>query len=266
MSRTEGRRVDVETSALFDSMVEVGLVDFPTAQVSPPVILAPEVLPFGQIGPRRFEALTARFATIVQEHATARLFGTPGQKQYGVDVIARTQDGRYLAYQCKCVREFRPAHLRQAVNEFANNPPLGIDHLTIVVACEGDRTDLELELVQLRRRYAGLTLEPLYGRELSAMLRGHPEIVQESFGPIWANVFCTFGPGRRTGPAKDSRPNQLPAALGDFTGRRAEMASLTALATTCAERRTTAAVGVIVGVGGAGKTTLAVQAAHNLPW
>jgi hypothetical protein len=83
------------------------LLDLPTAHVPPPVILAPEVLPFGQIGPRRFEALTARFATAVQGHAVARLSGTSGQKQYGVDVIARTADGRCLASQCTCVREFR---------------------------------------------------------------------------------------------------------------------------------------------------------------
>jgi tetratricopeptide (TPR) repeat protein/transcriptional regulator with XRE-family HTH domain len=59
---------------------------------------------------------------------------------------------------------------------------------------------------------------------------------------------------------------QLPADVADFTGRREEMRVLTSLLTGNGDRRHPGAVVVsaVTGPGGAGKTTLAVHAAHQV--
>lgn len=58
--------------------------------------------------------------------------------------------------------------------------------------------------------------------------------------------------------AKLLRPAQLPADIGDFTGRAAEVGELTAVV----RPGRTVVVSAIAGIGGVGKTRLAVRAAH----
>jgi hypothetical protein len=62
------------------------------------------------------------------------------------------------------------------------------------------------------------------------------------------------------------RPSQLPADIGDFTGRETQVAHLSALLVGEEEAGSTGAVRIAVvnGAGGLGKTTLAVHAAHRV--
>jgi tetratricopeptide (TPR) repeat protein/transcriptional regulator with XRE-family HTH domain len=63
-----------------------------------------------------------------------------------------------------------------------------------------------------------------------------------------------------------SVPRQLPAAVADFTGRAAELATLTKILDTAADRGTTGTVVIsaIGGTAGVGKTALALHWAHNV--
>lgn len=68
-------------------------------------------------------------------------------------------------------------------------------------------------------------------------------------------------------PATDSLPMpwQLPPAVPDFTGRAAQIeAILSALRVPAAPVNTTVGLVAVTGMGGIGKTTLAIQAAHKL--
>jgi tetratricopeptide (TPR) repeat protein/transcriptional regulator with XRE-family HTH domain len=68
----------------------------------------------------------------------------------------------------------------------------------------------------------------------------------------------------RSGGAAPGVPRQLPPAVGDFTGRSAELAALTGLLDRSAEQRAEAVViSAIGGTAGVGKTALAVQWAHT---
>jgi DNA-binding SARP family transcriptional activator len=79
--------------------------------------------------------------------------------------------------------------------------------------------------------------------------------------PLQASVVNTPGPAR--GPAG---PVQLPADTADFTGRDAQVASLCdELAREPDDARPGAVtIAVVTGMGGVGKTTLAIHAAHRL--
>jgi DNA-binding SARP family transcriptional activator/tetratricopeptide (TPR) repeat protein len=69
------------------------------------------------------------------------------------------------------------------------------------------------------------------------------------------------GPVRLPGPSHLPAPAQLPAAAGDFTGRSAQVRQIRSLLTT--DRAPDAvSVMVITGIGGVGKSALAVHAAH----
>ena len=70
-------------------------------------------------------------------------------------------------------------------------------------------------------------------------------------------------PAAGASPAPVAVPRQLPAAAGHFTGRRAEVAELTAMLDPARADGAATAVAVIDGPPGAGKTALAVHWAHR---
>ncbi len=65
------------------------------------------------------------------------------------------------------------------------------------------------------------------------------------------------------GTAEAAVPRQLPAAVAHFTGRRAQYATLTALARPAPDDPATVVMMVITGTAGVGKTALAVHWAHQ---
>jgi len=68
----------------------------------------------------------------------------------------------------------------------------------------------------------------------------------------------------RPGGAPMARPAQLPAALADFTGRSTDVAWLAGVLASAGERWGVVPAGVVTGLGGIGKTSLAVHVAHQV--
>lgn len=71
-------------------------------------------------------------------------------------------------------------------------------------------------------------------------------------------------PVRQLQDVDSAQPRMLPPALGDFTGQQVELAEIEAVLRTNRASDEPAAVVTISGLGGTGKTALAVQAAHRL--
>jgi len=106
------------------------------------------------------------------------------------------------------------------------------------------------------------------------LAEAHLKVLRQEIPP--APALAAHGPapdpsgpaGPRNRAAADPVPRQLPAAVCHFTGRAAEMKTLSALASQAAAITTAAgdggtAISVISGTAGVGKTALAIQFAHR---
>jgi transcriptional regulator with XRE-family HTH domain len=137
------------------------------------------------------------------------------------------------------------------------------------------------EVLRGRRRAARLTLEQLAevsgvsARTLSDLERGRSTGPQRRTVTALADALVLAGDARKefVELARDGRlqdhwtrsagVGELPRLVDDFTGRAAELAWMSELAS-AGSSQGVAGVGLITSAGGMGKTTLAVRAAHEL--
>ncbi len=77
------------------------------------------VLPFSDLPWERFEQfahdLLSAFPGIRAE--TSHRYGTEGQKQSGIDLFVRGQDGKVWAFSCKRYKNYQPHHVRKHIEE-----------------------------------------------------------------------------------------------------------------------------------------------------
>jgi hypothetical protein len=98
-------------------------------------------LPFTELEWRDFERLCRRLALLrgVVEHALA--YGTPGQAQYGIDILVRFADGAYEVWQTKRYKAMQPAELKAAVSLFLSHRWKDkARKIVLAVACNLDAT------------------------------------------------------------------------------------------------------------------------------
>lgn len=156
-------------------------------EVTPPVAALTAELPFLDIGWENFECLLERILEDVEGLRHVRRYGTPGQSQNGIDIIAKDSYGKTVALQSKRYQKFSASNIRKAVQKFSLPQA---DRLIIAVACEVRETSAVNELHQQIEEVKPVDLELWDALKLSKILRGKPEIVIEFFGEEWASHFC----------------------------------------------------------------------------
>lgn len=137
------------------------------------------------------------------------------------------------------------------------------------------------QVLRRLRRAVGLTQEELAARAglsvqgIGALERGERRFPHQGTVDLLIAALDLSGERRRLlqdAVPRRSRPGaelerdgprQLPLAVGDFTGRQAEQEVLTGLLAGAGERPAVV-VAAVTGMGGVGKTTLAVQVGHRL--
>jgi len=134
------------------------------------------------------------------------------------------------------------------------------------------------KLLRSCRRAAGLTQEELAERSglsvraVSDMERGRTARPYPRSARMMVDALCLTGPAREeflsaADPAdgffRPAEPRQLPADVNRFSGRTRELAALHELTHSVSGAKEAAAVIVISGTAGSGKTTLAVHWAHQ---
>jgi len=180
----------------------------PPSEIAPPIV-DPQIqtLNLHALAWPNFQKLVVRIARDVEGHREAFEYGTPGQAQHGLDVIAIGDDTSVHAYQARDVETFSEADLERTVADFAaGKRPYDPSRFVIVVACNTDRTQLRDKLKELRGRHQDDFAIDLYGDAmLSDLLREQPDIVQQFFGRATAERFCVG-----VAPSPSGQSGQLP--------------------------------------------------------
>ncbi|WP_322920656.1 hypothetical protein [Nocardioides renjunii] len=164
-----------------------------------------DILPLDQLEWTDFEGLLWRVLRDVEGLRNPQIYGLPGQKQLGLDMVAEEADGSGIALQSKDVKQFGPARIAAAVDAFRSTTrPFPVSKFIIAVSCQVRSTAAVDRFKALRAELRPIDLIMWDQRELSVMLKGAPHIVIEYFGNLVAEAFCRpFVVGTTVVPSHD---------------------------------------------------------------
>lgn len=153
-----------------------------------------QVLPFGELSWEDFERLCLRLVVLEADVEHCQPYGTRGQWQGGIDIYARRRLGeKYAVYQCKRVKEFGPAQIKDAVGKFLKGDWVECAD-TFVLCTSNDLTTSQsadaIEEQNAILSVKGISLLPWDSNKLSEKLKGLPKLVDDFFGREWVRVFC----------------------------------------------------------------------------
>lgn len=166
----------------------------PTTDIAPPVDTLAVSLPISKLTWEDFERLCLRLARVQSDVVGARMYGTPGQSQGGIDLFAHLSESeKYRVYQCKRVKSLEPSLIVAAVDKFLEGS--WAERATELVLCSSDelRTAEREEAFETQRKRlkeCGITLLPWMAQEVSDLLRARADIVHDFFGQPWVERFC----------------------------------------------------------------------------
>lgn len=167
-----------------------------SAGLAPPIRTAPAALPLGQLAWEDFERLCVRLAALDGDPEFCHLYGTRGQAQQGIDLYARTAEGRYTTYQAKRYEVLEPGDISAAVKKFLDGT--WKSRSTRFVFCtttSATRTELleEIETQDKALRAEGIEFDVWDEDRLSTRLKSQPRLVLDFFGRAWVREFCDVG-------------------------------------------------------------------------
>lgn len=178
--------------------------------VPPPTISRSQTLPFLDLGWQDFERLVLRLVRRQENIKDCALYGTPGQAQEGIDILAVGANSEEVTcYQCKNVVEFGARDVRNAVVTFLEGKwAEEASTFVLCVASSLDSTQLQDEIFKLRQKLElqDITLVIWDGSAaggLSELLKTLPELVDDFFGRGWVNSFN----GEEAGASLRDRPD-----------------------------------------------------------
>ena len=147
----------------------------------------------------RFQGLCRDLYMIEPEYITAEVFGTPGQLQRGVDILAIRRGGEGTAVgQCKRVTPdaLRPALLKQATRDFLEHlaywQERNVQRFILFVAPDTSRTQIQEESLRQRDAFKELgIMYELWGEaKIVSKLRSQPGITENYLGAVWRDTLC----------------------------------------------------------------------------
>lgn len=164
---------------------------------NPPVETRAQGLPFNGLTWQNFERLILRLVRCEGTVLDCEIYGTPGQAQDGIDVLAtpKTEPTKRICYQCKKVEEFDPIDIRKAVDAFLDGRWAGqTKEFVICVARPLESTAQVAEISAQRDRLqaAGISFVIWDGSSaglLCEKLKLQPALVDDFFGRPWVSVF-----------------------------------------------------------------------------
>ena len=169
------------------------LTDPVGAAPPPPVQSRASKLPFESLAWENFERLCRRLAECRGNVEQAQAYGTPGQAQFGIDILVRLTDGTFEVWQTKRHREFHPSDVREATRLFLKHKwAAQAQKFVLAVACDLDGTAVvdAIETARDQLREKAILFEPVGQSGLTDRLRMEPTIVDDFFDRPWVRVVC----------------------------------------------------------------------------
>ena len=164
---------------------------------SPPVETRAQGLPFNELTWQNFERLILRLVRRESSVLDCEIYGTPGQTQEGIDVLAipEAEPAKRICYQCKKVEEFDPPDIRKAVDAFLNGRwAEQAKEFVLCVARPLESTTQVTEISAQRERLqrSGISFviwDGSKGGRLCEKLKLQSALVDDFFGRSWVNAF-----------------------------------------------------------------------------
>lgn len=149
-------------------------LDVEPSVVSPPTKTRKQTLPFGDLSWENFERLCYRLAHAEGDVEDARIYGTSGQAQEGIDLYVRRISGDYATWQCKRYRKITATNLKSFVTIFLEGEWAKRSKVfRLAVAESMNKTSLANEIERQRARCAkqNIIFESLDADRLSLLLK-----------------------------------------------------------------------------------------------
>jgi hypothetical protein len=116
--------------------------------------------------------------------ATCEIYGTRGQRQLGIDLLAHCKNGSGIEVgQCKCYENIGAAEIEEASDDFfrhlAHWKARGVKRFILFVACDLDKTQHQEKILEQKPRFAleGILYEAWSARVLRQKLSPHRDVV-----------------------------------------------------------------------------------------
>ncbi|WP_018347508.1 tetratricopeptide repeat protein [Longispora albida] len=159
-----------------------------------PVVVDPKlaVLPFGDLSWEGFECLARSTIEVAEGMTVSRLYGTPGQRQKGIDAFAQDSSGEWHVFQFRRVKRFTVSDLRKILDPFvAGSRPFGAKRLAVVTSLPRISAKVQDAIYEYQLAHPDFVIDQIWdAHTLGSKLRRHPDIVAQSFGRAVAERFC----------------------------------------------------------------------------
>lgn len=164
---------------------------------SPPVNTRAQSLPFDKLTWENFERLIRRLVIREATIDECWMYGTRGQNQHGLDILALQQGApsKYACYQCKRVKEFSANQIEEVVDVFLQGKWADKTNCFILctsLALNDTKQVDEISNQRTRLTEEGIEFEVWDGSDVGALserLKQYPDLVDDFFLREWVRLF-----------------------------------------------------------------------------
>ena len=218
-----------ESTRLPEFGIVAVLMRIPIPPISPP--LNPALPPrLHEMGEYYFQEFCRELWLQERGIAECHHYGTRGQSQFGIDLLAYGQPGEpNRAGQCKCYEELTAPNVRDAVSKFLDHlahwQKEGVSDFTLLVACPADDRKLVDEIGEQRRRLAAhnITFHVWDAGQLRNKVRPHPAIAATYCTEAWVPFLCGGGPTGAAALGASAMLQVVGTVVGDLSVARSEL-------------------------------------------
>ncbi len=183
--------------------------------------------PLHKLDEYAFQNLCCDIFRVEPNIATCDVYGTRGQRQYGIDLLARRKNGDGIEVgQCKCYEAFSVKDIQEVSDDFFAHwerwSTENVRRFVLFVACDLSQRQQQDELSAQTKRFAvvGVIYEAWSVSNIVSKLRSYREIVSEYLTEYWVNRIC--GELYRKYPTTNSIEVQISAVVQEFLITRFE--------------------------------------------